>query len=113
MAQIIQFPSAVTYAALRVRGGRRHDVSVRVLDRNRPEEARWHLQFAMQRAASFGCLNGFGDIVARTRRWHDFQVNRTRLLRRFLIDIERLVAEGRAAVVVDGVRVRVATRKAA
>ena len=112
MGQIIKFPAAISYGALLVRGGHRHTISVRINDRVHPSEARWHLQFAMQRAASFRCLSGFTDVVARRGGWHRFKVNRTDLARRFLIDIERLVIEGRASVVVDGVRVHLATRKA-
>jgi len=113
MAKIIQFPSAVSYTALRVRRGSQHDVSVRVLDSKRPKEARWHLQFAIQRSASFRALRGFTDLAARRQQWHDFAVNRTQLLRRFLIDVETLVAAGRVAIVVDGTRVRIASGKVA
>lgn len=113
MAKIIQFPSAVSYTALRVRGGARHDVLVRVLDSRRPKEARWHLQFAIQRAASFRALRGFTDLAARRQLWHAFTINRTQLLRRFLIDVEALVAASRIAIVVDGTRVRIASGKVA
>lgn len=74
MAQIIKFPNTSFYAPVRVRSGRRHSVAVRVLDHRRPEEARWHLQFAMQRAASFRCLKGFHHSVARRSEWHEFDV---------------------------------------
>ena len=106
MAQIIKFPSAVAYKTVRVRSRARHVVWVRILDRLHPEEARWHLQFAMQRAASFRCLEGFTDDLARRREWHMFAIGETRLVRRFLIDIERLVMEGRIAIEIDNVRVR-------
>ena len=67
---------------------------------------------AMQRAASFRCLNGFTDEVACRRGWHEFEVSRTSLIRRFLLDIERLVIEGRASVQIDSVRVKLARREA-
>ena len=44
MAQIMKFPTSVSYAALRVSSGRRHTVSVSIIDYQSPEEARWHLQ---------------------------------------------------------------------
>lgn len=113
MAQIIKFPLHVAYKAVRVRSRAKHVVWLRVLDRHRPEEARWHLQFAMQRAASFGCLKDFTDGVAQRRDWHTFTIGKTKLLRRFLIDIERLVMERRIAVEVDDVRVRHVGRLAA
>ena len=55
----VKFPNSVAYATVRVRAGNWHAVCVRNIDRKHPEEARWHLQFAMQRAASFRCLRGF------------------------------------------------------
>jgi len=113
MAQIIKFPMNIAYKAVRIRKREWHVVWVRVLDRERPEEARWHLQFGMQRAASFMCLDEFTDEVARRREWHQFTIGKTRLLRRFLIDIETLVMEGRIAVEVDDVRVRHLARCAA
>jgi hypothetical protein len=106
MAQILKFPTS-SYAPLRARNGRRHAVSVRILDRHRPKEARWHIQFAIQRAASFRSLKGFDDAAARAQARHSFKVGRTSLLRRFLRDIERLVIDGRVLVEVDGARVRV------
>lgn len=106
MAQILQFPVTSSYAPLRARNGRRHTVSVRILDGRRPKEARWHIQFAIQRAASFRSLKGFNDAVAGAQTWHRFRVGRTSLVRRFLRDIERLVLDGRVLVEIDGSRVR-------
>jgi hypothetical protein len=113
MAQILKFPTRSAYAPVRIDVGRRHVVSVRIVDRERPEEARWYLQFAMQRAASFRCLKGFNDEVARRGERHVFEVSRMYLTRRFLLDIETLVLEGRVSVYVDGVRVRPAMRTTA
>jgi hypothetical protein len=111
--QILVFPPRFALAPLRIRSGRQHDISVRVLDTVRPEEARWHLQFAMQRAASFQCLDGFTDHAARRGTWHDFKVRQTKLLHRFVRDIDTLVHDGRVAVEVDGMRVRSTLRKRA
>jgi hypothetical protein len=90
MAQIIKFPIDIAYKAVRIQKREWHVVWLRVVDRESPEEARWHLQFGMQRAASFKCLKRFTDEVARRREWHTFTIGKTDLLQRFLIDIERL-----------------------
>lgn len=113
MAQIIKFPTAVSYTTLRVRGGSQHAVSVCIVDFARPRRTRWHLQYAMQRAASFRCLKGFTDKVARRHGWHRFKVSRTNLLRRFLLDIEQLVRESRVFVEVDGVAIHARMPKTA
>ncbi|HZF43010.1 MAG TPA: hypothetical protein VEZ48_06340 [Sphingomonadaceae bacterium] len=113
MAQIIQFPGRRICAPLRIRSGSLHVAWVRVIDRDAPEEARWRLQYAMQRAAGFGCLDGFNDEVARRRAWHEFEIKKTWLLRRFLRDIAQLVAERRVQVEIDDVRVRPAAAHAA
>lgn len=113
MAKIISFPKSSTYAPLKVRTAGRHKVSVRVADRQRTEEARWHLQFAMQRAASFRCLAGFTDKAARSGVWHTFHVAQTFRIKRFLRDIEQLVGDGRVIVKIDGALVQVRIRKTA
>jgi hypothetical protein len=104
MGQIVRFPTRSAFAPVHIRGGHWHVVSVRIVDQERPEEARWYLQFAMQRAASFRCFKGFNDHVARLGERHVFEVSRTHLIRRFLLDIETLVLDRRVSVHVDGVR---------
>jgi hypothetical protein len=113
VAEIITFrlPEAYVPAQVSIRGP--HAVGVQILDSNEPEETRWRLQRLMQRAASFRCLKNFKDEVARQHQWHRFTVTRTRLLRRFLREVQALVLAGRVAVKVDGVRVRPAMGKAA
>jgi len=107
MAQILQFPATSPYAQISARNGRRHKVSIRILDRRRPKATRWHLQFAIQRAASFRAVKGFNDLAVFAQVRHTFSVCRTSLLLRFLPDIEHLVRDGRVAVEVDGRPVRV------
>ncbi len=113
MGRIVQFPDTLGLRAVPLATGRTHDVWVRVVDRDEPEEARWHLQRPMQRAASFRCLNGFKDKVARRREWHNFSISSTALTRRFLREAARLVAEGRVQIEMDGVRVRPTLKRAA
>ena len=112
MAQVLQFPSRA-FQPLRVHSGSKHSVHIRVNDARRPEEARWFTQFAVQRAASFRALKGFDDSAARNQNWHTFQVSRTFLIRRFLRDVESLIAAGRLDVKVDGTKVRIAASKVA
>lgn len=113
MGQVLQFPSGPAYRPIRIRDSVRHTVWVRVVDQVEPEQARWFLQFGMQRAASFGCLDEFTDEVARRRDWHMFKIRGLRLTRRFLRDIEPLVLPRRIQVEIDGVRVRPAVARAA
>lgn len=101
MTKILKFPD-MFLRPVRVRTGRRHDVSIRVLDRLRPEDARWRAQFAVARAASFRALLGFTDAAAAAGRWHTFEVGRTFRIRRFLRDVEELVSGGRLMVKIDG-----------
>jgi len=113
MGRIVEFPDRLGLRAVPLAAGREHDVWVRVIDRDDPEEARWHLQFAMQRAASFRCLGGFKDEAARRRQWHNFTISSTYLSRRFLRESAQLVVDGRVQIEIDGVRVRPTLRRAA
>lgn len=113
MGRIVEFPDRLGLRAVPLASGRTHDVWVRVIDRSEPEEARWHLQRPMQRAASFACLAGFKDDAARRRAWHNFTISSTFLSRRFLREAARLVADGRVEIEIDGVRVRPSLKRAA
>ena len=113
MGQIYKFPEQLALRSVSLASRRRHDVWVRVVDRHTPEATRWELQFAMQRAASFSCLEGFGDEAARRREWHNFEVSCTRLSKRFLADTGRLISEGRVQIEIDGNRVRPAFTRVA
>lgn len=113
MARIVIFPDRLGLRAVPLGAGRRHDVWVRVIDRLEPEEARWHLQRPMQRAASFSCLEGFKDEAARRRQWHNFSISSTSLSKRFLREAAVLVSDGRVEIEIDGVRVRPSLRRAA
>lgn len=113
MGRIMEFPDQLGLRAVPLAAGCEHDVWVRVTDRIEPEEARWHLQRPMQRAASFRCLSGFKDEAARCREWHNFTISSTYLSRRFLREAAWLVADGRVQIEIDGVRVRPSLRRAA
>ncbi len=113
MGQVLQFPHGPAFRPIRLCDTVRHTVWVRVVDREDPEQARWFLQFGIQRAASFGSLDGFTDEAARGREWHMFKIRGLRLTRRFLRDIEPLVLTRRIEVEIDNVRVRPAVAHAA
>lgn len=113
MAQILRFPSSAAYAPVRVRSGGQHNVRIVICDARRPEEARWHMQWAIQRAASFRALDGFTNRMARRGLSHHFVIGRTRLLRRFLTDIEELVSSRRVIVEIDGRAVTTMRRRSA
>jgi limonene-1,2-epoxide hydrolase len=106
MTKVLKFPD-LHLRALRVRASQRHEVSIRITDRSRPEEARWFTQFAVQRASGFSALKGFTDLAAFAGRRHNFEVGRTFRIRRFLRDVEPLIVDRRLVVEVDGQRVRV------
>lgn len=113
MGRIVVFPDKLGLRTVPLAAGRAHDVWVRVVDREEPEEARWYLQRPMQRAASFACLGGFNDAAARNRTWHQFKISSTAFSWRFLRESARLVAEGRVQIEIDDVRVRPALKRAA
>lgn len=113
MGLIYKFPERLALRSVSLASRRRHDIWIRVVDRHSPEATRWELQFGMQRAASFACLDGFGDEAARQREWHNFEISCTRLSKRFLGDTARLVSEGRVQIEIDGNRVRPAFTRAA
>jgi hypothetical protein len=98
-AENIEAPSGITRA--------RQPASRRFDPRNRPEEARWFAQFAVQRAGSFRALRGFTDAAAAAGRWHSFEVGRTFRIGRLLRDAEPLILDRRLVVEIDGERVRV------
>lgn len=106
MGRVVSFPDRLGLRSVPLAAGRLHDVWVRIVDRDEPEEARWHLQRPMQQAASFSCLKGFSDQAARRRVWHNLTISSTYLSRRFLKEAARLVADGRVQIEIDGIRVR-------
>lgn len=113
MAKILHFPSGAAYQPVRVYSKRTHRVRARISDKRRSEEARWSYQFAVQRAGSCRANKGLTDTAARAGLWHSFTIGRTKLVRRFLEDIEPLVRLGRIVIEVDGKLVRVSTPKVA
>ena len=113
MATILQFRRPNSYAPIRIGKGSNHSVTVWIVDARRPKEARWHMQWPIQRAASFKALKGFTDIAAHNQTRHSFYICSSRLLKRFLRDIETLVRNSRVVVIVDGARVRTHVKTAA
>ncbi|MGY3404787.1 hypothetical protein ACVWZV_000900 [Bradyrhizobium sp. GM5.1] len=105
MAQILKFPTR-KIEPVTVRSGSKHRISVEVLDSVRPRRTRWRVQFEIQEAAGFAALKGFTDrAVARGDR-HRFYVSRTRAVQRFVAETSGLVAAGKIAIWIDGLKVQ-------
>ena len=89
-----------------VRSGSKHRISVEVLDDIRPRRTRWRVQFEIQEAAGFAALKGFTDRAVAQGHRHHFQVGSTQAAQRFVAATSGLVAAGRIAIWIDGLRVQ-------
>jgi hypothetical protein len=105
MAQILKFPTN-KIKPVTVRSGRKHRISVEVLDEVRPRRTRWVIQFEIQEAAGFAALNGFKDSAVALGYRHRFDVNSTWAVRQFVAETSGLVAAGKVAIWIDGLRVQ-------
>jgi hypothetical protein len=105
VAKILVFPTSKV-APITVRSGRKHRVSVEVIDDVRPRRTRWIVQFEIQEAAGFGALKGFKDSAVASGYRHRFDVSSTRAVRRFVAETSGLVAAGKVAIWIDGARVQ-------
>ena len=105
MGKVLTFPQKMI-APVTVRNGAKHRISIEVRDTLRPRRTRWAVQFEIQEAAGFATLNGFTDAAVAARHRHRFDVDSTRAVRRFVAETSDLVATGRIALWIDGVRVQ-------
>jgi hypothetical protein len=105
MAQILKFPTK-KIEPLSIHSGSKHRISVEVLDEVRPRRTRWKVQFEIQEAAGFAALRGFTDCAVALGYRHRFEVSSTRLVRQFVAETSGLVAAGKIAIWIDGVRVQ-------
>ncbi|SDG45009.1 hypothetical protein SAMN05216338_1001346 [Bradyrhizobium sp. Rc2d] len=105
MAQILKFPTK-KIEPVTVRSGSKHRVSVEVLDGVRPRRTRWRVQFEIQEAAGFAALKGFTDRAVANGYRHRFEVSSTGAVRRFVAETSALVAAGRIAIWIDGLKVQ-------
>lgn len=106
MGKILQFPKKTKIAPLTVRKGRKHRVSVTVLDEVRPRRTRWIVQFEVQEAAGYDANRGFTDEAVAASYRNGFDVTTTQAVRQFVAETSQLVTGGKIAVWLDGVRVR-------
>lgn len=106
MGKLLQFPNKTRIAPLTVRKGRRHRISVTVLDEVRPRRTRWIVQFEVQEAAGYDANTGFTDEAVAAGYRHCFYVTTTQAVRQFVAETSTLVTNGKIAVWIDGVRVR-------
>lgn len=112
MGKILTFPKK-SIAPITVRNGPKHRISVEVLDEVRPRRTRWAVQFEIQEASGYAALDGFTDAAVAAGYRHRFYVRTTRAVRRFVAETSDLVAAGRIALWIDGVRVQRQIRKLA
>jgi len=105
MGQILKFPTK-KIEPLTIRSGSKHRVSVEVLDQVRPRQTRWYVQFEIQDVAGYGALDGFTDAAVAAGYRHRFSVTSTKSSRKFAAETADLVAAGKIAIWIDGVRVR-------
>jgi hypothetical protein len=106
MGKILQFPKKTKIAPLTVRKGRKHRISVTIVDEVRPRRTRWIVQFEIQEAAGYDANTGFTDEAVTAGYRHGFYVTTTQAVRQFVAETSHLVASGEIAVWIDGVRVR-------
>ncbi|MDE1993280.1 MAG: hypothetical protein KGI75_12320 [Rhizobiaceae bacterium] len=112
MGKILTFPKQ-PIAPISVRNGPKHRITVEVLDEVRPRRTRWSVQFEIQEASGFAALDGFTDAAVAAGYRHRFRVGTTRAVRQFVAETSDLVASGRIAVWIDGVRVQPAIKRLA
>jgi hypothetical protein len=105
MGQILIFPNK-RLSPVVARNGRKHRVSVEVLDKRRPRRTRWVVQFEIQEVAGFDAVTGFRDAAVAKGYRHQFDVTSTRAVHEFVAETADLVANGKLAVWIDGQRVR-------
>lgn len=105
MAQILTFPTK-KIEPLSIHSGGKHRISVEVLDEVQSRRTRWKVQFEIQEAAGFTALKGFTDCAVALGYRHRFEVISTRVVRQFVAETSGLVAAGKIAIWIDGVRVR-------
>jgi hypothetical protein len=104
MAKILKFPLK-SIAPVTIRSRQWHRIAVDILDNVRPRQTRWTVQFEIQDVAGFHALAGFKDAAVALGYRHRFWVKGTPGVRQFLAETAKLVAIGKVAVWVDGVRV--------
>ena len=112
MGKILTFPK-MSIAPITVRNRPEHRITVWVLDEVRPRRTRWSVQFEIQEASGYAALDGFTDAAVAAGHRHRFYVGSTRAVRRFVAETSDLVADGRIALWIDGVRVQRQIRKLA
>lgn len=112
MGKILTFRNNAI-APITLRNASRHRIAVEVLDVIRPRRTRWAVQFEVQEASGFVALHGFTDVAVASGYRHRFYVNTTRAVRRFVAETSDLVATGRIALWIDGVRVQSHLRRRA
>lgn len=97
-----------SYSAFRVWNGDYHNVEVRFRSPATIVRDRGYVHVCAQNAGGFNATRRLTLDRAMRGKWHRFGVKRRHLARRFLLEIEHLVAAGAVDVRFDGGRVRIA-----
>lgn len=105
MSNVLQFIRRPHSTKPLLSRGAPFDISVRVTDDFDPDTTHWELLRWNFRAARFGANRRFKQAVARSGRWHHFQIGTVALARRYLRETYRLRNAGLIQLRIDGIRV--------
>ncbi|MER8808241.1 hypothetical protein [Mesorhizobium australicum] len=105
MAQILKFPTK-KIQPVTVRSRQKHRIAVEILGDVRARRIRWVVQFEIQEVAGYGALDGFKDAAVAVGYRHRFWVSGSRPVRQFVAETADLVAAGKVAIWIDGVKVQ-------
>lgn len=94
------------YSAFEVWNGDFHSVEVRFRNRTTVSRDRGFVHVCAQNAGGFNATRRLTLARAMRGKWHRFDIKRRQLARRFLLEIEHLVAMGAVDVRFDGGRLR-------
>jgi len=95
-----------SYQSFEVWNGDYHNVEVRFPNSSTIVRDRGYVHVCAQNAGGFNATRRLTIARAMRGKWHRFDIKRRPLARRFLIEIEHLVATGNVEVRFDGGRLR-------
>ncbi len=98
--------SGTSYSRFEVWNGDYHNVEVRFRSRSTIVRDRGYVHVCAQSAGGFSATRRLTLDRARRGKWHHFEIKRRDLARRFLLEIEPLVALGIVDLKFDGGRLR-------
>lgn len=99
--------AGTSYRAMRVWDGEHHNARFRFRDCQQLSRDRGFAHVCAQNAGGFRATRGLTLRRAESGRWHRLDIGRRGLARRFLVEIEPLVAGGIIQLEFDGKRIRI------